>query len=139
MHQCRALLDRGSMSNFATNDLCKKLNLNLQRAHYAVTSVGKAMSNIKFTTKLKLSSSDNSFSQSIECLVLSQITTNLPVVSFNRKILVIPKNLALADPYFNKSAPIDLLLGSSTFWELLCTAKVQIGDSKIFLHETKLG
>ncbi|KAK9702270.1 Pao retrotransposon peptidase [Popillia japonica] len=139
MHQCRALLDSGAMSNFVTNDLCEKLNLNLQRAHYAVTGVGKAMSNIQFTTNLKLSSSDNSFSQSIECLVLSQITPNLPVVSFNRKILEIPENLALADPNFNKSAPIDLLLGSSTCWEFLCTAKVQLGDSKIFLHETKLG
>ncbi|KAJ8946909.1 hypothetical protein NQ317_015189 [Molorchus minor] len=138
-HQCRALLDSGSTSNFVTQKLCEKLHLKLSRVNYAVTGVGNALSNVQSMANLQILSNDRSFKDSIQCLVLKQITTNIPTISFDKRLLKIPDNLILADYKFNESNSIDLLLGSASFWQLLCTGRLQSGSNQITLYETKLG
>lgn len=138
-YECRALLDSGSQSNFVTDALCKKLNLQLQRADYSIAGVGQALANVSYTSELQLFSNNNSYNVTISCLVLPRITENLPTISFDKSGLKIPQNIQLADPSFNQSNPVDILLGANIFWQLLCVGQFQLDNTLITLQKTRLG
>ena len=129
----------GSQSNFATNDFCKRLGLQTKEINFTISGVGQAMTNIKETALIKIQSCNNHFNKTILFLVLPKITEYLPAVLFSYKHLQIPSHLKLADPSFNKSAPIDMLLGSHVFWEIICVGQVQLGKGLPIMHKTLLG
>ncbi|XP_023311029.1 uncharacterized protein LOC111691852 [Anoplophora glabripennis] len=85
-HECRALLDSGSQSNFLTKELCDRLQLSVRK-------------------------------------------TNVPVAG----------NINLADTTFNKSGKIDILLGATIFWDLLCVGQIRLGKGLPIIQKTKLG
>ena len=66
LHECRALLDNASMSNFCTESLCKKLNLPLEATNFSVVGVGRAMSNVQYTTNLAIQSRNNNYNEKIK-------------------------------------------------------------------------
>lgn len=76
----------------------------------------------------------------LPCLVLNEITCDLPTVSFGAEKIDIPSNLRseLADPQFNEKGSIDILLGSDVFWEILGNKKISL-DCGLILHDTRLG
>ncbi|XP_011882106.1 PREDICTED: uncharacterized protein LOC105569897, partial [Vollenhovia emeryi] len=51
----------------------------------------------------------------------------------------LPHNLNLADPQFNVSSKIDILLGAEIFWELLCVGQVKSSPSHPTLQKTRFG
>jgi hypothetical protein len=74
----------------------------------------------------------------LSCLVIPKTTENLPVKSFDKRRLNLP-NLPLADPLFNKSGPIDLLLGADVFWSVMLPESVKANHSHPHLQNTQLG
>ncbi|XP_018323619.1 uncharacterized protein LOC108735897 [Agrilus planipennis] len=74
----------------------------------------------------------------ITCIT-ERVTSNLPIVSFNTENLSIPSDICLANPDFNKSRPVDLLLGAEVFWDLLCDDRRRLSNPSLFLTKTLLG
>ncbi|KAJ8980515.1 hypothetical protein NQ317_007935 [Molorchus minor] len=67
-----------------------------------------------------------------------------PVKEWNRLLIEfvcvkLNSNLRLADPTFNKSSKIDVLLGATVFWKLLCVGQVNLGENMPTLQNTQLG
>jgi len=139
LHPCRILLDSASQSNFITENLCKKLNLKMHPTNSCVIGINQNQSNIKFKTEIKIVSNHNAFTVDLSCLVLNQITGHLPSVSFDGSAIQIPPNLRLADPDFNISTKIDVLLGASVFWRILCAGQIDLGFNKPILQKTQFG
>ncbi|XP_072384617.1 uncharacterized protein [Diabrotica undecimpunctata] len=139
VHECRALLDNGSQSNFVTSRFCEKLNISMESVNFKIIGVGQAVSKLNNRVKLNISSCTSDFNSIIDCLVLENITDKLPTTSFNKNILKLPKDIKLAGHTYNRAREIDLLIGSSVFWEILQLDRIQLEDSKIVLQETKLG
>lgn len=138
LHEVRCLLDNGSQSNFITEKMCKQLGLQLIKVDYAVKGVGKVLSTIKNKVQVKISSAVNKYTADISCLVIANITDDLPLMSFCIDYADIP-NVKLADPCFNKKSSIDILLGSNIFWNLLCVGQIHLGNNKPILQKTLLG
>ncbi|XP_072392156.1 uncharacterized protein [Diabrotica undecimpunctata] len=115
-HECRALLDCGSQSNFIQG----------------ITKITRAMKGI-------IQSKTCSYKVSAFMLVIDKISDNLPAFNLNLEIIDIPKNIMLADSSFGVSKPVELLLGSSIFWQLLCVGQIRLGKDKPILQKTKLG
>ena len=137
---CRALLDPGSMSNFISNNLRKKLGLEGRPVDYKITGVGKAAASAKLTTSVIIKSKTSTYkSRPIPCLVLDKVTSSLPLGSFNRDNLQLPPDITLADRKFNIKSPIDLLLGVSESWSLLGTGELEIPGTNLIARDTKLG
>lgn len=136
----RALLDSGSQSNFISQKLCEKLGLEQFKINHAVLGVGQTLTNINTRVNLRIKSCvDDNFHSSINCLVLPCITDRLPTASFSKEALKIPLNLPLADPKFNISQEIDILLGSDIFWSVMGSNQIQLGPKMPTLQETKFG
>jgi hypothetical protein len=137
--QCRALLDVGSQSNFISENLSNLVGTSFKNVNMPVSGIGSLNRNIKRVTQVEISplnDRDNTFD--LSCLVIPKITENLPVKSFDKRRLNLP-NLRLADPSFNKSGPIDLLLGADIFWSVMLPESVKANHSHPHLQNTQLG
>ena len=79
------------------------------------------------------------FSFEAKCAILSALTHNLPAQSFDINQFHIPDNVFLADPNFNISSELDILLGAQFYLDLILAKKYVRGPHFPIIQETKLG
>lgn len=135
----RVLLDSGSQSNFITEEFVKKLNLKTVKDQIEIKGINQHVSHAMESVDLRITSRFNTFGMNLSCIVLPKITQNLPIVIIDTSRLEIPKNIKLADPCFNISGKIDLLIGVESFWELICVGQIKLGKHKPILQKSLLG
>jgi hypothetical protein len=138
-HQCRALLDAGSQSNFITRHLTNKLKLKTIPITHKIIGINAQPSNVTESVNISIKSICNDYGSNLNCLVLSKITGNLPLTSFSKEGLRIPQHLELADKAFNVKGPIDLLLGTGLFLSLLKDGQISLQNGHLRLQNTHLG
>lgn len=135
----RALLDSGSQSSFITEKVKQRLKLPPQPSNVSIVAIGNNSLNLTpERCSLQLHSNTNSFKVSMHCLVLKTITDKLPKISFDTSFLDL-SNVELADPNFNESSSIDMLIGSDLFWDLIGSEQQSLGSNKPSLRSSKLG
>lgn len=120
LHVCRALLDSGSQSNFITRDCAAKLNLTPRAIVTNIGGIGESVVNSSQQACAVIQSRLNKFQVKLAFIIINKITENLSTTDLDQKTLRIPLNIQLADPEYHISAGIDMLLGASVFWNLLC-------------------
>lgn len=139
---CRVLLDGGAQSNFITVDFSKKLNLPPIKMNVKVIGINGQPVDIHYMVKTKIKSLVSNEHFNLNFLVTNQITGNTPQFSFDCSKLNLPNNIKLADPTFNESGPVDILLGNGIFMHLLSTGQIKLGNKPYqepILQNTKLG
>lgn len=140
IHECRVLLDVGSQSNFITEEMVKKLKLNTSYNDFGtIIGITQNPIHINKSVVVKIKSRINMYSTELKCLVLAKITEKIPNITFSSEILNIPSNISLADPKFNLSQPIDMLIGAELFYELLNIGQITLGKNKPHLQKTNFG
>lgn len=140
IHECRAMLDSCSQANYITSSLCKKLNLPLQNINMSISCINQSQSYCYYKTSVSIGSKINSFAASINCLVVPTISSHVPRMSFNADSIRIPNGIKLADPEFNISQKIDLLIGAEMFWKVLDVGRINLEeDGALSLQETEFG
>nr|XP_037876794.1 uncharacterized protein LOC119630680 isoform X1 [Bombyx mori]XP_037876795.1 uncharacterized protein LOC119630680 isoform X1 [Bombyx mori] len=136
----RALLDSGSQTSLITSKVKNELNLTPQPSRLAIVGVGnQPLSNTMQRCSLKLRSKQTDFEADISCFVLPQISSNLPNSTFDASICSLPSNIKLADPNFNHSAPVDMLIGADLFWHLIESDRLDFGPNQPTALKSKLG
>ncbi|KAJ8963177.1 hypothetical protein NQ318_018642 [Aromia moschata] len=138
-HFARVLLDSGSQSCFITKSMCERLGLQQENANLSVFGISNARSKIQKKCDVNINSLHSDFHANITCFILSEITNVYPKFSVSTRALNIPPDLNLADPEFDKSGPIDILIGAELFWILLKSNKKTCGKNNPILQETELG
>ncbi|XP_055645638.1 uncharacterized protein LOC129782531 [Toxorhynchites rutilus septentrionalis] len=116
-HHARALLDSGFQVNLISENLCKLLQLSRRDRKVEITGIGRSRSRTAFEVSTTVSSRVQNFSTSLDFLVLGQVTDDQPSVSLPQTQRKIPPDMVLADPEFNISGPIDLVLGAQYFYD----------------------
>lgn len=139
MHTARLLLDNGSSANFVTQSLSDKLGLVKRSAGSTVSGINSQNTNAAESCDLSIESCFSAYKTKLSCYVLPKITNMLPVSYLDKRHILIPEGLRLADPNFNVPANIDILVGAEVFWEVLRPNFINLGRNKPNLHETKLG
>ena len=141
--EARALLDSGSSACFVSNSLSKRLHL--PRSSQSVTISGIAgithsRSN-HATTTFHISSMHRPRRQiEVSAIIVPQVTCNLPVHSIATSPLWKHlQGLTLADPKFDRSGVIDLLLGVDVFIATLLHGRRQGPPGTPFALETEFG
>ena len=109
----RSLLDSGSQSSFVTSRLAETLGLGRVVVDVELFGIGRQSRGVEFGVDLTiLSSVDAGFVIDTRALVLPVITSFLPHRSFALENVGEFRGLRLADPSFNSSSGIDLLLAA---------------------------
>nr|CAH7749249.1 unnamed protein product [Callosobruchus chinensis] len=139
-HQCRALLDKGSQSNFITANLTEKLQLSRVGASIPIVGVGASHTQIVSKTFSDIKSfNDNYVNNKVEFLILDKITERLPSIGFDTSELKLPPGIQLSDTSFNVPSEIDILLGAGLFYQILRYGTRSLGPNKPVLQNTVFG
>lgn len=138
-HKCRVLLDSGSQSHFVTRELVKLLGLEEKSFSIDLVGINSSSSTAATRVDCDIHSLHTNFTARLSCLVLDNISAHLPIVSFSSSLINIPHNIALADPTFNITNKIDMLIGAGLFWDLLCVGHIRLNGGRPSLLKTKLG
>ncbi|XP_055585100.1 uncharacterized protein LOC129737953 [Uranotaenia lowii] len=108
----RALLDNGSQINMMTENLSKKLKFKRFRESLPVKGVGGSICVSTESVKARIESSTSSYCiAEMKFFVLPRITVDLPQRSFDISTWKLPSSIHLADPMFNESSSVDLVIG----------------------------
>ncbi|XP_072403050.1 uncharacterized protein [Diabrotica undecimpunctata] len=138
-HDCRALLDPGSQSNFICSNLCHKLGLPRKPTNITISGAFKVESTIQSICEIQIFSKNTPFTAPLVCLGAPEICDVVPEAPIDPMSLSIPSCHKLADPDFHIPKQIDLLIGADLFWETLCIGQISLKPSGPFLHKTKFG
>ncbi|KAH8390359.1 hypothetical protein KR200_010970, partial [Drosophila serrata] len=120
---CRAILDSASQINFITSRLANQLNLNCRKSYTLVARIGKSSLNSDKAVDILAQSWDASYRASFSAVVTDSITEYQPHFDKNAVSWKIPENISLADPHFNRSDRIDLIIGSGLFFKIMATGQ----------------
>ncbi|XP_058827623.1 uncharacterized protein LOC131687549 [Topomyia yanbarensis] len=84
-----------------------------------VSGIGQAVVKVRYSVSVQLSSRFGSLEHSLDCLVLPNLTVNLPTRTADISAWNVPKHLPLADPQFNVCNGIDIIVGAELFSMIL--------------------
>lgn len=136
-----ALLDSGSAINLITWETVKTLKLPTKKFNINIITIGRDSMPANYVVQLKIQSCQNNspWSKVIDFFVVSELPTSLKE-SFDPSSWSLPTDVFLADPLFNESKPIHVLLGADTFFDTLLPNNRKRVDGKFpTLQETRLG
>ncbi|XP_049291040.1 uncharacterized protein LOC125767999 [Anopheles funestus] len=138
-HEARALLDSGSMSNFISESLARKmLGTPRNKVKVSVTSIGNNVQLVKGSIFASVESRSHAHASELELLVVDTPFLHIPTASIDASSWKIP-DLPLADPSFYEPGKIDIIIGGDTYWELHSGRKRSLGKGKPWLVETPFG
>ncbi|CAF4751000.1 unnamed protein product [Pieris macdunnoughi] len=137
----RVLLDCGSQSSFVTDNLKNKLKIKTNSTKSrCISGLNNSISTATEYCTLKLKSRINAYTTDVHCMIISNISENLPSVEIDPEDLNIPNNTALADPSFHKSNKVDILIGSDVMWNIVKGGcQISLGENKPKLIYSKFG
>ncbi|GAB0095822.1 uncharacterized protein DMENIID0001_112520 [Sergentomyia squamirostris] len=138
-HFVRALLDSTSQDNFVTDKLCKRMGYRRQVISAIISGVNSATSSATQSVSMKIASRYNNFSENCNCIVVPKIVSNLPSHSLAKDSLKLPDNIVLADPWYGVAREVDILLGTSIFYQSIKPEQKSIADSSVILQDTQFG
>ncbi|XP_036346749.1 uncharacterized protein LOC118756063 [Rhagoletis pomonella] len=134
----RALLDSCSQVNFVSDQFAQALGLPRKRSHMEIRSIGESQTQIKHRTSTTIKSRFGEFELPLDFCVTSNIAYH-PDTEIDISSWKLPQNTPLADEGFNKARPIDLLLGTEAFFDILSIGQVRLGVNMPVLQKTVLG
>ncbi|XP_018361212.1 PREDICTED: uncharacterized protein LOC108759963 [Trachymyrmex cornetzi] len=134
-----AVNHNGSQSCFITKDCCKELGLDSRDTNIPVCGIGKQSIQTRSIATIVIHSRTTSYRRELDCLVMNNITQDIPTNGISKNELQVPKGIVLADPQFNQPSRIDLLLGAEVFFDLLCIGRMKLADNQPTWQKTRLG
>ncbi|XP_045495961.1 uncharacterized protein LOC123694542 [Colias croceus] len=111
----RALIDQGSQISLITENGAQQLGLKREACHGVIFGVGQNKNNCKGKINIKCASIYNNFEFNTEAYIMNNLIKNLPSLTFEKPAWNYIKKIHLADPDFNISRPVDLLLGADIY------------------------
>ncbi|XP_075157748.1 uncharacterized protein LOC142231014 [Haematobia irritans] len=110
----RALIDPGSQRTFISQRIQNLLKLPTIKANFEISGIGGQIQKSDKLCQMVIVSKNRDIRFSVSAIVLPNVTKKLPTVSFEIPNPSELNDLELADPHFNKSSHIDLVLGNDS-------------------------
>lgn len=125
-----------------TEALATKLGLSREKLAMKVEGLNDATTAENALVNTTIGSRVSSFKKSLSFLTVDNIGRVFPMEPVDRTALQIPKNILLADPLFDRPAPVDILISVGTTLSMLCQGQIRLNDPKdpdVILQHTQLG
>ncbi|KAJ8720880.1 hypothetical protein PYW08_006345 [Mythimna loreyi] len=135
----RALIDQGSQISLITENAAQLLGLPRKACKGTVMGVGAKESNCKGVIHIEASAVYTDYTFSTEVLIMKTLLYNLPNRSFQKPSWACLEHVNLADPEYNLSRPVDILLGADVFSSIIMNGLIKEGDSQVVAQQTRLG
>ncbi|XP_050072649.1 uncharacterized protein LOC126560738 [Anopheles maculipalpis] len=137
-HEARALLDSGSMCNFMSESLARKLLTTRSKVDVSIVGIGQAIQQAKGSIDAIVQSKSEQVSTPMEFLILNTPSADIPTIPIDITSWKIP-NVTLADPSFHIPSKVDIVIGSDAYWEMHTGRKRGLGKGRPWFVETSFG
>lgn len=138
-HNFRALVDAGGEASAITESAAQFLKVKKSHCPINVTHLDGAQSNSKSYVSVNIQTENSSFTMEVHALVMKSLVARLPsrqICSANWPHI---EGLTLADPFFNRSAPIDFILGAEVYAEIVRSKRIKGPTGTPTAQDTELG
>lgn len=135
----RALLDCGSQSSYMTVSLKEKLCLQSHKTNVKIIGIGNNTSHCVESCVAQINSKESDFQATLTFMLLPTLTSYIPKYKINTETFNIPTSVRLADPSFDRPAPVDVILGADIFWDILGSHQINLGANSPQLRSSQLG
>ncbi|CAG4978226.1 unnamed protein product [Parnassius apollo] len=135
----RALLDQGSQTSLISENAAQRLGLKRQNFNASVTGIGTSPNKSRGKVLLHCKSLSTDYAFSTEALIMSKVINCLPVTSFENKNWPHIQHLQLADPEYNISKPIDILLDAKVYAEIIMDGLLKGSPCQPIAQQTQMG
>lgn len=135
----RALLDQGSQLSLITEHAAQRLGLKRHQHAGTITGIGLSSSNSKGLVNIFCESLYGDYAFTTEALVMKNVLNSLPNESFEKRPWSHLQNIQLADPEYNISSPVDLLLGAGIYSEIVMDGLLRGSSQAPVAQQTKIG
>ncbi|XP_053968486.1 uncharacterized protein LOC128869912 [Anastrepha ludens] len=136
---CPAIIDSASQLNFETTRLASQLQLKKSKSLVTVSGIGDSELVINSSVNIFIQSLHSNFTETIDAAVTPTIIDSQPNYSLDITHWDIPANITLADPEFRQPQCVDLLIGASMFFDLLCIGQFHLRNNNHILQKTHFG
>ncbi|XP_037816164.1 uncharacterized protein LOC119606677 [Lucilia sericata] len=110
----RALIDPGSQRTFLTERIRSLLKLPYQKAELEVVGIGGQVQSANKECEITLFAKRCNLKFTVNAIILPKVTERIPSISFELPNSSQISSLDLADPNFNHSSQIDLIIGNDS-------------------------
>ncbi|XP_055523135.1 uncharacterized protein LOC129717295 [Wyeomyia smithii] len=139
-HPARALLDSASQPNLISNRLARILRLKRKSVNITVQGAGQMSKMIQESLFATITSRKRNFSCGVEFLIMDKVTADLPAQFVSTAEWNLPTDIFLADPAFNKSQPVDMVIGVKHFYSFFpSSARMQLRENLPLLVDSVFG
>ena len=135
----RALLDQGSQVNLITENAAQLLRIPRKKLNATVKGIGSVSGDCRGRLQLTCKSIHSDYTFETEALIMKKLTNNLPNSTLDKTNWSHLSNLKLADPDFNISRPIDLLLGADVYSQIILNGVLKGDEPSPVAQQTQLG
>lgn len=135
----RALLDQGSQVSLMSENAAQLLGLRRHSYHASIAGIGNGANQSRGMVMLTCQSIHDDYQFATNALVIARVINNLPNVSFNRQTMPNITNINLADPEYNVSRPVDLLLDASVYSGIIMNGLIRNPEQNVIAQQTRLG
>lgn len=138
-HPCRVLLDSASQVNLISQRIANILKLKDYPTNVTIAGVDSMQSRASRGVEVRIKSRYVDFALDINCLITKKVTADLPMSNIDISKWRIPGDVQLADPSFNCTDKVDMLIGNQHFLQLLLPGRISISDKLPIFNETMFG
>ncbi|XP_062714051.1 uncharacterized protein LOC134290853 [Aedes albopictus] len=139
-HVGRALLDSGSECCFITERFAQCMKVQRQKIYLPISGIGQSSTQAKQKFSATIRSRVGEYSTAVEMLVLPRVTVDLPATSVDTSSWNFPPGIQLADPSFDSTNPVDIILGAEIFFELFrVPGRIHLGEQLPVLVNSVFG
>ncbi|XP_055542609.1 uncharacterized protein LOC129728216 [Wyeomyia smithii] len=139
-HIARALLDSGSECCFITERFSQRIKVQRKKIYLPITGIGQASTQAKHKLFSKIQSRVGEHSTNVEFLVLPKLTIDLPATSVDTSTWNMPPSIQLADPSFDSTNPVDIIIGAEILFDLFkVPGRIPLGDNLPVLVNSVFG
>ncbi|XP_073817221.1 uncharacterized protein [Musca autumnalis] len=140
-YMARALLDSGSEGSFISEKIFKTLRLPFKNISAQISGLNNTISaSVHKECSIVLTSvENNNIKVPISALVVPHLSNNLPSTTIDSSTFVNLPNIPLADPRFNESLKIDILLGADVLPVIMLTGVKRGICGSLMAQETVFG
>ncbi|KAI5632070.1 putative peptidase (DUF1758) domain-containing protein [Phthorimaea operculella] len=126
----KAVLDSCSQKSLVSQKLVDVLGLTPKISGTNLIGVGNSRKAVKYSVPLEIYSLNSTFSRSLNCGVVDEVTCHLPQDKIDRSQLQIPPDMTLADEQFDIPSEINMLIGANVFFQSLLVLPWPVVQSK---------
>ncbi|GBO10860.1 hypothetical protein AVEN_256842-1 [Araneus ventricosus] len=137
---CRVLLDSANQMSLISEECCTNLELSRNSSSHTIICTGnQIVRNSDSFVKLEFTFLLHPETYFVNTLIIRSLTTNLTNFHMSHYHWNHIQNLQLADPEFQISKPINIILGADISFELMRGNQIKGAKNTPYATDTKLG